>query len=115
MTSVLHVEKIRIFDYPEWAQSFKDEIRQNTERLATENKIEIEFIHKSKDLRKEQRIQAIMKKCGNHPGLVHIFSVMETCNSYIPWHDRQTGKNFLKDLSCQFTIDATEHENILFS
>jgi len=26
---------------------------------------------------------------------VHIFSAMETCTSYKPWHDRETGKNSL--------------------
>lgn len=97
MTSVLHAHKIRIFDYPQWARSFKDEIRQNAERLARENGIEIDFIRKIKRFRKEDRIQAILKKRGNHPGLVHIFSAMETCNSYKPWHDKQTGKNFLKN------------------
>jgi hypothetical protein len=97
MTSVLHSYNIRIFDYPEWAKSFKEEIRQNAERLATENGIEIEFIRKTKDFRKENRIQAILSKRGHQPGLVHIFSAMETCNSYTPWHDKKTGKNFLKD------------------
>src|SRR5215467_15159939 len=33
---------------------------------------------------------------GDHPGLVHVISAMETCDSYQPWHDKQTGKNFLK-------------------
>lgn len=95
MTSFLYAEKIRIFDYPEWAKTFRDEIRQNTERLAAEDGIEIEFIRKIKAFRKEDRIQEILKKRGNHPGLVHIFSAMETCNSYKPRHDRKTGKTFL--------------------
>ena len=97
MTSFLHAEQTRIFDYPEWAQSLREEIRQNAERIATDNGIEIEFIRKIKAFRKEDRIQAILNQRGNHPGLVHIFSAMETCTSYKPWHDRQTGKNFLQD------------------
>ena len=96
MTSFLYAKEIRIFDYPEWARSLREEIRQNTERLATENGMQVEFIRKIKDFRKEDRIQAILKKRGSHPGLVHIFSSMETCNSYKPWHDRPTGRNFLK-------------------
>lgn len=28
--------------------------------------------------------------------LVHIFSAMETCTSYKPWHDKNTGKTSLK-------------------
>jgi hypothetical protein len=95
MTSFLYAQHIQIFDYPELAKKFRDEIRSNAERLAIENGIEIEFIRKIKDFRKEDRIQAILKKRGNHTGLVHIFSAMETCTSYKPWHDRQTGKNSL--------------------
>lgn len=95
MTSFLYAQHIQIFDYPELAKKFRDEIRANAERLAVENGIEIEFIRKIKDFRKEDRIQAILKKRGNHTGLVHIFSAMETCTSYKPWHDRQTGKNSL--------------------
>jgi len=37
-------EKIRIFDYPEFANSLREEIRQITEQIAKENNIEIEFI-----------------------------------------------------------------------
>ena len=29
-------------------------------------------------------------------GLVHIFSAMEGCNTYKPWHDKRSGKTFLK-------------------
>jgi hypothetical protein len=33
---------------------------------------------------------------GEHPGLVHIFSAMEACSSYRPWHDKKTARCFLK-------------------
>ena len=96
MTSFLHTQKIRIFDYPDkLANPLREEIRANAERLAAENGIEIEFIRKIKEFRKEDRIQAILNQRGSHPGLVHIFSAMETCTSYKPWHDQQTGKNSL--------------------
>ncbi len=96
MTSFLHTQKIRVFDYPgKLANPLREEIRANAERLAAENGIEIEFIRKIKDFRKEDRIQAILSKRGSHPGLVHIFSAMESCHSYKPWHDKPTGKNSL--------------------
>ncbi len=95
MTAFLNTHACPLFDYPEWAKSFNDEIHKNAERLAAENGIKIEFIRKIKEFRKEDRIQAILKERGNHPGLVHIFSAMETCTSYEPWHDPQTGKNSL--------------------
>ena len=96
MTSFLHAQNIRIFDYPELANGLREEIRENTERILQENGIEIEFIRKLKEFRKEKRIKDIIKKRGYHPGLVHIFSAMESCTSYKPWHDKKTGKTFLK-------------------
>ena len=56
----------------------------------------VEFIRKIKAFRKEDRIKAILKQRGEHPGLVHIFSAMESCTSYKPWHDKKSGKTYLK-------------------
>jgi hypothetical protein len=44
MTAYLFERKIKIFDYPKVAQPFRDELRGNAERLASENGIEIEFL-----------------------------------------------------------------------
>jgi Pentapeptide repeats (8 copies) len=33
---------------------------------------------------------------GDHPGLVHIISAMEACNTYKPWHDKQTRRTLLR-------------------
>src|SRR3990170_8807180 len=62
MTAFLYANQIKVFDYPAFAQSFREEIRQNAERLATENGIQIEHIRKIKAFRKEDRIQDILKK-----------------------------------------------------
>jgi len=96
MTSFLNAHGIRIFDYPKWAQTLRDELRVHTEQIAKDNGLEIEFIRKVDDFRKDERIKDIIRERGIHPGLVHIFSAMETCTSYKPWHDKQTGKTFLK-------------------
>jgi len=95
MTSYLYQQKILIFDYAKIVEPFREQIRSNAERLAKESGVAIEFIRK-KDFRKESRIQAILKERGEAPGLVHIFSAMESCYSYQPWHDKQTGKTFLR-------------------
>ncbi len=34
--------------------------------------------------------------CGDQPGLVCIFSAMEPCSTYKPWHDKSTERTFLK-------------------
>lgn len=95
MTSHLYSQNIRIFDYTQFAEPLRDEIRNHAERLAKENGLEIEFIRK-RDFRKEERIKKIVAQRGDHPGLVHIFSAMESCPSFQPWHDKKTGKTFLK-------------------
>ena len=95
MTAFLYAEKIRIFDYPKFAEPFRNELRENAERLAAENGIKIEFV-RDHQTRKEKRIKKILEKRGDHPGLVHILSAMESCSTYKPWHDKKTGKTYLK-------------------
>jgi len=95
MTSYLYSNNIRIFDYPKFAGPFKNKLRENAEKLATENNIRIEFVAKT-HIRKEDLVKKVMEKRGTQTGLVHIISAMEACGSYQPWHDKQSGKTFLK-------------------
>ena len=99
MASYLSAREIRLFDYPRWAEPLREEIRANAERLAAEAGIEIEFVRKLKAFRKEDRVQQVLAERGDHPGLVHTFSAMETCSSYRPWHDKASGKTFFKPSS----------------
>ena len=94
MTSYLYERKIRIFDYPRFAEPFRNELRDNAERLAAETGIEIEFLRK-RNARKEDRVKEILAKRGDHPGLVCILSAMEPCTTYKPWHNKGTGKTSL--------------------
>lgn len=95
MTNYLYQHNIRIFDYAQFAEPLRDEIRANAEALAAEAGLTIEFIRR-KDFRKEDRIARILKTRGTQPGLVHVFSAMEPCGAYQPWHDKQTHHTFLK-------------------
>jgi len=95
MTHYLYQQGIRIFDYAKFAEPLRERIRANAEALAQANGLKIEFIRR-KDFRKENRIQKILKERGEQPGLVHIFGAMEACSSYRPWHDKATGKTYLK-------------------
>lgn len=96
MTGYLYERQIRIFDYPKWAESLRDSIRENMERVAAENDIEIEFVRSKKTFRKEQRVKEVIEKRGEEPGLVCILSAMEPRGSYKPWHNKQTHKTYLK-------------------
>ena len=95
MTSYLYRHGIRIFDYAKFADGLRERVRENAEALALANGLEIEFMRK-KDFRKENRVQQVLKKRGDQPGLVHIFGAMEVCSSYLPWHNKDTGQTYLK-------------------
>jgi hypothetical protein len=46
--------------------------------------------------RNQSLVREILKERGEHEGLVCIFSAIEACPSYKPWHDRPIGRTFLK-------------------
>jgi hypothetical protein len=91
----LRSKGVRLFDFRRWAEPLRDEVGTHAERLAADNGLQIEFIRK-KNFRKEARIKQILTEHGPQPGLVHIFSAMEPCLSFKPWHDKKTGRTFLK-------------------
>jgi hypothetical protein len=99
MTRYLSAREIRLFDYTHWAKPLRDELRKHVEALAQEADLQIEFIRRHKGVRKEQRVKAILAERGDHPGLVHIFSAMEACSTYRPWHDKKTHTTRLKSVS----------------
>jgi hypothetical protein len=96
MASYLSYHKIRLFHFPRWAVKLQGKLRHHAEQLPTKAGLVIEFIRRHKAFRKEARIQAILAERSEHPGLVHIFSAMESCTAYHPWHDKQTGQTSLK-------------------
>jgi len=97
MTSILYAKKILIFEYAKaFADPLREELRAHVEALAHKEGVEIEFIRRIGAFRKEDRIKKILHTRGNDPGLVHIFSAMESCKAYRPWHDKKTGKTGLK-------------------
>jgi hypothetical protein len=96
VAAILGALGIRLYDFPVYAEPLRNAICANAQRLAQDNGIEIEYINRPRDLRKEERIAAILAQRGDHPGLVHIFSVLERCRCYQPWHDRKTGQTGMR-------------------
>jgi hypothetical protein len=86
---------IRILDCPRFAEPFRDEIREDAEKLAAEKQLEIEFVC-GHDIREEKLIEGIPEKRSRHPGLVYILSAMESCPTYKPWLDKNTSAICLK-------------------
>jgi hypothetical protein len=95
MTRYLHANGVRIFDYPQFAMGLRERVRDRAASLAAASGITIEHITKS-NIRKEEVVARVLKQRGEHPGLVHIISAMEACDSYRPWHDKGTGKTFVR-------------------
>ena len=96
MTSYFYANNIRIFDYAAFSKPLTQKVRDNAEQIAKDNNVEIEFIRKLKAFRKDDRIEEIIRKTGKTEGLIHIFSAMELCNTYKPWHDKPTGRTYFK-------------------
>lgn len=95
MSSYLYNQKINIFDYPKFAELLRDQIRQNAEELSKSHDCPIDFIRSHKE-RKEDIVKRKLQSKGSRPGLVAILSAMETCSAYRPWHDKPSGKTYLR-------------------
>jgi hypothetical protein len=95
MTKFLNGHGIRIFDYPKFAMPLRDQIRERAGKLATEAGATIEHIAKT-HIRKEEVVAKVLKQRGDHPGLVHVISAMEACETYQPWHDKKTHNTLLR-------------------
>jgi hypothetical protein len=98
MTSFLNAKHLRIFDYPRFAEPLRDAIRANAEHLAEAAGVEIQYIPKA-HVRKEDVVAAVLKRRGDHPGLVHVISVMEACSTYKAWHDKISHQTYLRPSS----------------
>lgn len=78
MTSFLNAHGIRIFDYPQFALPLRERVREQALALAEEHGVAIEHITKA-HIRKEEVVAKVLATRGQHPGLVHVISAMESC------------------------------------
>jgi hypothetical protein len=95
MTAFLYARQIRVFDYPQFAATLRDRVREAAASVAADAGATIEHVAKS-HIRKEDLIAKVLAARGEHPGLVHILSAMEACDSYEPWHDKKTHRTFVR-------------------
>jgi hypothetical protein len=100
MTRFLNANHIRIFDYPKFAEPLRNRVREGAAALAAAAGITIEYIGK-KHIRKEAVVAKVLEQRGDDPGLVHVISAMEGCDTYKPWHDKQTHRTYLRPESGQ--------------
>jgi hypothetical protein len=95
VTSFLYSRGIRIFDYPRFAEPLRDRIRERAQQECEAAGVQIEHVNKS-HIRKEELVARVLAVRGDAVGLVHVISAMEACPSYKPWHDKTSGKTFLR-------------------
>ncbi len=95
MTSFLYSQGIRIFDYAQFAEPLRERIRTRALEVCAAAGLEIAHVNKS-HIRKEELVQRVLATRGDAPGLVHVISAMEACPSYRPWHDKASGKTYLR-------------------
>lgn len=95
MTSYLYNHNIRIFDYARFAEAYRERIREQIQKISEEQGVEITFVRHS-NARKEDIVKEIIKRSGRRSGIVSILSAMEACSTYKPWHNKKTGKTYLR-------------------
>jgi hypothetical protein len=101
MTRYLTKRGVKIFDFIKWAEPITNGIKVHAEKVAQEAGLEIDYVRK-KNFRKEKKIEEILRKRGNHPGLVWIFSALEPCTTYAPKYNPNRQRPYLsaKDKKC---------------
>src|SRR6185312_13764725 len=81
MTRYLHGCEVPIFEFPAFAQTLRDRLRERAEKLAAEAGIAVEYIG-HRGVRKEEVVARVLRERGDHPGLVHVLSAIEGCTYY---------------------------------
>lgn len=91
----LRRDNIRCFDLKVFAEPLREQVRDHAILSARVAGLTIEHIER-RNFRKEDRVAEVLRQRGNAPGLVHVFSAMEACQAFKPWHDKATGRTGLR-------------------
>jgi len=91
----LRRDDIRCFDLKVFAEPLRDQVRDHAILTARAAGLTIEHVER-KNFRQEDRVAEVLQKRGDAPGLVHLFSAMEACPAFKPWHDKTTGRTGLR-------------------
>ena len=96
MTNLLYGKELLLKDITQYTNPLRNEIHENAKRLSDKYGIPIEFIRKTKAVRKEDLVQKRISEHGKTSGLVCILSAMESCRNYVYRYDKSSGRSYLK-------------------
>jgi hypothetical protein len=68
---------VPLAQFAQFAMGQRDALEQHLVQLAATAGVEIEYLKSARAVRKEERVQEVLAQRGDHPGLVHIFTVVE--------------------------------------
>ena len=99
MVNLMYRKNILLKDYPNFINPYRNKLHTTANQQAKASNIEIEFIRKTKAVRKEDIVQRhILQRNlpADYTGLVCILSVMEGCKNYRYSYDKTTRRSTLK-------------------
>ena len=96
MTNLLYRKDTPIKDFPKFIAPYRDELHQNARQIARQEGVEIEFIRRPKQVRKEDLVARHMSTGSICEGLVCILSAMEQCQNYVYRYDKNSGRSYLQ-------------------
>jgi hypothetical protein len=85
---------VEVRDLEDHFKALNLKIRSAAEEIAARNGLQIDYIHKP-NFRKDEQIKAIVRERGDHPGLVHVFSVVEACTAWRVGQRNSDGGQFI--------------------
>lgn len=100
-------------DLARFAEPINRQVRDHAIKLARQHGVEIEQVT-TKKFRQEDRVAAILKKRGYHPGLIHVFAVKERANVFDTRNARADGyaKVFIRPGACMHYYFYWMHEDL---
>jgi len=90
LVMTLRAAGVQARDLTRFAAPITAQVRDHIVALARQQGVQIEMVTR-KNFRQEDRVAAILKTRGSHPGLVHIFAVKERASVFDTRHARADG------------------------
>lgn len=86
---------ISLQQFTEYAITLRDSLEQHLVQLAETEGVAIEYLRSARAVRKEERVQEVLAQRGDHPGLVHLFAVVEPARVFEVRQGRSGGPHLV--------------------